>query len=438
MGNLSDHIVLNIVADSAGVARAGFGVPLILSANAGWTERVRSYSDIASVLSDFASGTPEYLTANAIFSQSPRPAKIKIGRSALKPTLRYLITPVAVNSTVYSVAVSGPGITASTASYTSDGSATAAEISAGLTTAINAVVGNNYLAADLTGSLTVTADAPGNWFALEFDPLLLTVKQNHADPGVATDLAAIALEDGDWYCLLTNYNSSAYVDGAATWVESNGRIYTAHVNDSEAISTVVGNGDTLDMLHTNTYGRTAGFWHISNSKHLAGRSAGKRLPLEPGSNTWKFAQLGGISTSNLTGTHRGNLTARKANFFENVAGKSFLSEGTMADGTFIDDQIGLDWLDDDLRKSVLEVLLASPKTPYTDEGISRIEAAVKASLTRAERRGIITEGWGVTVPKAADVSLGDKAARILRNVNFTATLAGAIHGVNAINGVISV
>ena len=43
----------------------------------------------------------------------------------------------------------------------------------------------------------------------------------------------------------------------------------------------------------------------------------------------------------------------------------------------------------------------------------------------------------VTVPKAADVPPTDKANRILRDVKFTATLAGAIHAV-VIRGKVSV
>ncbi len=40
---------------------------------------------------------------------------------------------------------------------------------------------------------------------------------------------------------------------------------------------------------------------------------------------------------------------------------------------------------------------------------------------------IISSDYTITVPAAADVPAADKAARILRNMRFSAKLVGAIH-----------
>ena len=144
---LTTVVSLTITQDSVSLARASFGIPMILSHTAAWSERVRTYSSSAEVLDDFDIDEPEYLAANAMFSQNPRPETIKIGRASLAPTLQYTLAATAANSTDYDIDVSGPGITDTAVTYTSDAAATVAEIHSGLITALNAVTGNNYIAA---------------------------------------------------------------------------------------------------------------------------------------------------------------------------------------------------------------------------------------------------------------------------------------------------
>lgn len=75
-----------------------------------------------------------------------------------------LITPTAVNSTVYNTTVAGQ-----LATYTSDGSATAAEICAGLVSAINGLSGTGVTATDnLDGTYTLKGNVAGVDFTYVF------------------------------------------------------------------------------------------------------------------------------------------------------------------------------------------------------------------------------------------------------------------------------
>lgn len=443
MAPLSNYVSLTITQDSVGIARAGFGVPLILSANAAWAERTRTYNSLADVAVDFPSTTgPEYLAAQAIFSQSPRPSSIKIGRSALPPTQKYTLTPVVQNSHTYTLYLKGDGVTATTCTYTSDASATATEICDAMRTAINAATGGNMTGTGTT-TLIVTADAAAEWFSIEVDTVNdWAIVQDHADPGVATDLAAIAVADNDWYCLLTLYNSDAYVKAAAAWVESNKKIYIVDVNDSLSITAASdGTQGTLDDLLTLGYARTMGAYHPAPDQMLSAAWAGKVLPLTPGSETFALKNLSGVAAVSLTATQRTNLVTRRANSMETVAGQKVTFYGTVFNTTraFLDVTRGLDWVEDDMSKAVFEVLVGASKVPYTDAGVSLVESAVKASLQRTVAAGIAADSPApvVTVPKVADVSVGNKSARILPDVKFSFTLAGAIHKV-VVSGVVSV
>ncbi len=447
--SLTEHVSLTIQANSSGVSRAGFGTPLILSCNAAWAERVRTYTSISAVLADFPITTsPEYLAADAMFAQSPHPERIMIGRAAGKPTQRYTLSVAAVrNSYTYTIYVKGQGVTPTTVSYTSDGTATDAEIVGNLVSALNAVTGKNFTATGAASPFAITGDAAGNWFSVEVASIAdLSIQQDHAEPAttLATDLSAINAENSGWYGLVTLYNSVAYVAAAAAWIESNGpKVYAADVNDSGAATVVEASGtDVLDDIDEANYTRTSGEYYRNPYGFLAARLLGRWLPTEPGSTTPAYLTLAGaVADGTLTDTHRSNISARQASYYKSEAGVDFFWDGKVGDAAvkYLDTRRDLDWLTDDMQKGVFGALVAANaagnKLGFLDEDIATVEAEVRASLRRAEQRKIVAPGWTVSVPKAASISSTDRSDRVLKNVTFTATYVGAVHTVQILGTV---
>lgn len=449
MSALSENVSLVITADTVGIALAGFGVALTISYSATWTERTRTYGDLSDVASDFASGTPEYIFAQALFGQEPHPNAMMIGRGENKPTQVYVIGVASVkNTTGYAVNIIAPGTSpANPLTYTSDANATNDEIVAGLVSALNGVASKNYTAA-ATGSsgtqvVTVTGNAAGNWFSIEVaSVLLLSIKQTHVDPGIAADLDAISLEDSSWYALNTTANSKLCVLATAAWIEAAGqKLYLVDVNETDAITVAVGSSptDTLYALFALAYNRTAGSYYPSPGAMFSARWLGRVLPDEPGSETWKFKTLSGIAATKLSPTHKVNLRARKANAYETIAGANKTWEGTVAGGSygFIDVTRGLDWLDDNMRKRVFAAISGPEKLPYTNPGVAVVRNEMKGSLKDSADRGIITDDFVITVPQVENISSPNKAIRKLPDMKWSATLAGAIHAVDIV-GLVSV
>lgn len=91
---LDDIVSVTFSLTNPGVTQEGFGVPLIASPNATWVERTRTYSDIDAVADDWGAATPEYLAAQAMFSQTTGISSIMIGRCANKPTQKYSVSVV--------------------------------------------------------------------------------------------------------------------------------------------------------------------------------------------------------------------------------------------------------------------------------------------------------------------------------------------------------
>ena len=85
MSQYDKMIKISITEASQGVSVTGFGTILILTGDATFSPRTKSYSAAdATLASDLTGGTASgaYKMAQAIFSQSPAPTSIKIGRVA--------------------------------------------------------------------------------------------------------------------------------------------------------------------------------------------------------------------------------------------------------------------------------------------------------------------------------------------------------------------
>ena len=434
---LSDIANVSISLQTGGLTQQGFGTGLILGYSmTGWVERSRTYSSITGVAADFATTTPEYKAASAYFAQSPRPEQLVIGRGALKPTMIFKLTVASVlNSQKYSVVLAG-------AQYdiTSDGTATNDEIitalqaalaapatAAGFTAAVAGVAPNTYL--------TLTGNATGNWVSFyPTDPALLTLLQTTTDPGIATDLNAIIVENDNWYALITLYNSSACVTAAAGWTETKDKIYGVQVTDSECATVAVGiASDISKALQTAAYYRTFDVYHPDNGQFIDAATFGRLLPYTPGSETWRGKTLAGISAMGtvppfkLTETWRQNLIAKNAGYYYTHNGRNITAEGKVAAGEWIDTIRGRDRLKARIQEAVAIVVMNADKVPYTDAGIGKIDNAIRGCLRLSVTDGFLTDNYSVVVPTAASQALVDKAARILRGYSFTAPIAGAIH-----------
>lgn len=329
--SLSDIINISITPTTLGVTREGFGLMLILSPNATWSDRVRWYSTLAEISDDgFATDGPEYLAAEKVLSQPVHPPTIGIGRLANAPTQKYTITPTAVNSTKYTINVNGTDY-----SYTSDSSATAAEIVTGLSAALPVISGVTYGGST---TLTITQGSAGDWLQVAVaDPSLLSLVMDATDAGgssgVAADLDAILLADNTWYAVINLFNSAAIASAIAAWCESNDRLFICDSQDSPIVQVADGSDSTsiAAVVKSNSYRYTAVIYHANNGDFVAAAWAARCLPLNPGSETWAYKNLVGVTADTLTTTQRTNVLAKNASCYISLAGVSHTEFGQVGE-----------------------------------------------------------------------------------------------------------
>jgi hypothetical protein len=77
---------------------------------------------------------------------------------------------------------------------------------------------------------------------------------------------------------------------------------------------------------------------------------------------------------------------------------------------------------------LLEKADAGSKVPFTDAGIAMVKNRLQNLLeVYGVEQGILVDGSiSITVPKRIDTTTEDRDDRLLRDVDFTADLAGAI------------
>lgn len=426
MPDLSQIVDVQIDRQTAGITQVGFGTLMILGQHTRFAERIRFYESLDGVVADgFLTSDNEYKAAAKAFGQDIKPDRIAIGRrTAPVAQVNTISISSVVNSFAYTVTINGTTVT-----YTSDADATGAEIQAGLIAAINAnSTINPYVTASAGGGtdVVVTSDLAGHAFSISVGTNL-SVAATTPNNGIIEDIQAVVNASDDWYCLIITSKLKQEILDAASDIETRKKIFIVSTADTDVRDGTA--NSVLDLLEALGYDRTGYIYSGDAANYPEASWAGGTLPLDPGSETWKFKEASGNIADTLTTTQQSNIKNINGNTYETYAGVSMFAEGKMVSGEYIDVIRFVDWLEQRMKERIFQALINVPKIPFTDAGVAVIESLVRAQLAEGIAVGGLADDPAptVTVPLVADVSNLDKANRLLPDVKFNATLAGAIH-----------
>lgn len=433
MPTLNDVAEIVVSTQGAQLSKPSFNTPLILSTSNRFSERLRFYESIDALEDDgFVEADPEHQLASKLLAPSSRISRFALGRLANLPTQRFAITPVAQNSTAYSVEIGLPGGTAHTVTYTSDSSATVAEIVANLKTAIDALSLAGVTTSDQTTYLRITMTAGDNLHLKSLNRALIRVAQDHADPGVAADLSAIEAYNSAWYAVLNAFNSPAMGHAIADWVQARTKAFIADCDETVSAQTSAsGATDLMAVIDANNLDHSMAILNTASDEFLGATWLGEMFTRDPGEGvTWAFKTLTGQAASDWNDTERSNIRDRNGNFYYTLADRDVTYDGRVGGGEFFDTTPwGVDWLTAQIQTEIASLLFNADKIPYTDAGAQQIAGAIEKALDLGVKRGLLASNPEpiVIVPKLADVSDEDKRARLFPDVQAEATLARAIH-----------
>ena len=265
-------------------------------------------------------------------------------------------------------------------------------------------------------------------------------RKDSGDASIDAALNAIANENNDWYGVVVDQAMVANFADVASWVETAKKFAIFWITDVNAYDPSKST-DLASVLKLANRNRSAVVWHATpagGADYPDAAWMGEGFPYEPGTSTWAYKTLNGVTPDTLLASQETALKNKNCNYYMTVGGVSITQEGKVASGEYIDIIIGTDWIEARLREAVYSALVNNRKIPYDDTGIAMIEGLVKGVLNEAASKGILqADSIAVTVPKYADIPQADKLARKLPDVKFSALYQGAIHR-TTINGTISV
>jgi len=441
--SINDIISSSTTVSSASVQQEGFGVPLILAQEVpvAFTNRVREYSSLAEMVSDgFLTTKAPYLAASRIFGQSPAPSSVKIGRRALQSTktikLKCLSAVVGAKY-IFDVVYQG---TVSTIEYTVT-SGTTTNVATDIAALVDPLAGVGATSA--TDTVTISSAAGSlfsirNWWDTDRQNIYLT--DTTADPGIATDLAAVALEDDDWYGLTIDSESKAEILAAAAWAEAAKKLFTPQTSESTAADNTVTN-DVIASVQTAAYRQTHVIFNNTDTMGFAGAAeqgvSFGGTPV-PGKETWALKQLAGVSANKLTSTMRSTILGKNGTTYTRVKGRNVTEGGKVGSGEHVDVIRALAYNDDQVQTRLFRVEVSLPKVPYTQKGVGILASELSSTLVDSEAASIFAPGSTFVVqPKVATASPVDKQNRLLKGLDWGGTLDGAIEMVQ-VRGFVSV
>lgn len=431
---------VDITLNTAGTTREGFGLPLFLASTDNFEERIRGYTSLTEVAEDFDESTAAYKAAKQLWSQTPKVTQLYIGRRTMQYTVS--IPDTVAEGSEYSLTVAIGGGVSQPFQYTAKENDTALivlnefksqiEASPTIKDGVNASVTGTGASA----TMIITKAGDNDFVKVTSITPTTSIAATTADTASAA-LASIETYSTDWYFISAEDRTQQFVLAMASEIQARKKIFFTANADVKALqgTDLTSATDVPAQLAKSKYTRTVCLWHHTaeyDYPEMAYIAYG--APYDAGSIAWGNAQLTGVAASlqpanqrPLTSIQKSALDTRSCNFIDLDGGVPVVRRGITSGGEWIDIVRGVDWLESDLKTSLRDLLINQKggKITYDDTGITRIRQVIETSLQRAVNRNFLST-YTVTVPKASQVALADKKARILKDITFHGILAGAI------------
>lgn len=405
-------------------ARRGFGTLLIAGASnvIDGLERLRSYSSLDAVATDFGTSANEYLAAQLYFGQTPRPATLMIGRwinaatsgmlkgGILTAAEQLLTNFTAISTGNLSVTVDGVVKTLNALDFSAAANlnAVAGVVNTALAgSAICTWDGSRFKIVSATTGVTSTVSFAtttgvgvfvGNLFKFTSALASPLVPGYAAETPVAAT-AAFANNSGMWYGLMfaeTTLTDQQHIDVAAL-VEglSLSRLYGVTITNTNVLDPVVTN-DLGSALKALLYRRTT-TTYSPNPFAIAsafGRAFSVNFAANRSTITLMYKLMPGVVAQILTEDQAAALKNKRVNVFAAYQNDTAIYQyGVMSGPAYFDEMHGLDWFADSIQNSEYNLLYQSAtKIPQTDPGANQLVAEAASVCDEAVNNGLCAPG----------------------------------------------
>lgn len=263
--------------------------------------------------------------------------------------------------------------------------------------------------------------------------------------------------DGEWYAgIICADVTDDQLLAVAEYVESVNPTTVLAYTTSDVNCYDSDNGGIFKKVKDLSYGRSIGQFSATHQDAVVaiiGWAMGAMTGTINSSFTLAYKTEVGVTTENANkafpSRYVDNIKANNGNVYVNRGTYyNVFEDGTMADGTWFDERIYLDKLQNDCQLSVMDLLYQNNKLPQTESGMTRIKNAIKEVCQDYNRIGFLESGiwrssdilalkYGDTLPSGYliqsepmdEQAQADRDARKAPPIYVSLKLAGAIHHV---------
>jgi hypothetical protein len=264
-------------------------------------------------------------------------------------------------------------------------------------------------------------------------------------------VTACRAANSNWYAAYLCDAVKADILAIAAYIETATplSVFFYDTQDADVLAGTAGN--VMETLQGDKYKRTIGQYSTSAyaAAAIMGYAMGANTGLANSAYTLAYKSEVGITPEVLTTTQVNTILGYNGNVYTNYgATYDLFVQGTVADGTSFDEVLNLDVLTNDIQTSVMNALIASPKIPQSDDGVSLLVSAITSPCAAARTRGVLapgvwkggpvlglktgdtlSTGYLVLADSLANQSQADRDARKSPPIYAAVKMAGAIEHV---------
>lgn len=241
----------------------------------------------------------------------------------------------------------------------------------------------------------------------------------------------------DFYYVVSTEQADKEITALAEWTNTQDKLYGVTTSNVELAETLKGKYDNTFILV-----------HDEPDTYVAEGLIGACAPKKIGAYTWTFKNVQGVPAAKYDNTMINRIHDANASTYINEAGLLLNSKGVATSGEYIDVIQATHYLKARIAENVFRMLALRDKVPGTDTGIGLAVAEVEGVLASTVENTTTGEGiiarddagnpmYTITFPKRKDIPKNTLAQRILPDIQWTATIAGAFEKVQ-IRGVLTV
>jgi len=235
----------------------------------------------------------------------------------------------------------------------------------------------------------------------------------------------------DFFYLVSVEQGDEEIKALAEWTSTQNKIYVATTSNVNLKEELEGKYDNVFII-------------VYNQPELYPDAGlvGALAPQQVGSYTYTFTTINGIPPAQYDNTTINAIHEANMNTYIREGGVNIVSNGQATSGEYIDVIEGQYFINAKITENVFGLLARLPKLPQSNGGISLTTDQLDLALSESGENGIIATTGGefeytIDIPDINDIPTNDKANRILPDINWTATIAGAFEKVE-INGVLTI